>query len=47
MLFEAELIINNATLTYVYLNTIKTGLTPNHLLFVFYYLLLTQQLLIR
>ena len=47
MLFEAELIINNATLTYVYLNTIKTCLTPNHLLFVFYYILLTQQLLIR
>ena len=32
MLFEVELIINNAPLTYVYLNTIKTCLTPNHLL---------------
>ena len=32
MLFEIELIINNAPLTYVYPNTIKTYLTPNHLL---------------
>ena len=31
--FEVELIINNATLTYVYPNIIETGLTPNHLLF--------------
>ena len=47
MLFEADLIINNASLTYVYLNTIKKCLTPNHLLLVFYYIPLTQQLLIR
>ena len=33
MLFEAELIINNAPLTYVYPNTIETCLTLNHLLF--------------
>ena len=33
VLFEVELIINNAPLTYVYPNTIKTCLTPNHLLF--------------
>ena len=33
MLFEVELIISNAHLTYVYPNTIKTCLTPNHLLF--------------
>ena len=33
VLFEIELIINNAPLTYVYPNTIKTCLTPNHLLF--------------
>ena len=32
-LFEVELIINNAPLTYVYPNTIGTCLTPNHLLF--------------
>ena len=32
-LFEVELIINNAPLTYVYSNTIGTCLTPNHLLF--------------
>ena len=32
-LFEAELIINNAPLIYVYPNTIKTCLTPNYLLF--------------
>ena len=32
-LFEFELIINNAPLTYVYPNTIETCLTPNHLLF--------------
>ena len=30
---EVKLIINNAPLTYVYLNTIKKYLTPNHLLF--------------
>ena len=30
---EVKLIINNAPLTYVYPNTIKTHLTPNHLLF--------------
>ena len=30
MLFEAELIINNKPLTYLYPNTIET---PNHLLF--------------
>ena len=30
---EVKLIINNASLTYVYPNTIKTYLTPNHLLF--------------
>ena len=30
MLFEVELIINNAPLTYFNLNTIKTCLTPNH-----------------
>ena len=33
MLFEVELIINNAPLIYVYPNTIKTCLIPNHLLF--------------
>ena len=33
MLFEVELIINSAPLTYVYLNAIKTCLTPNHFLF--------------
>ena len=33
MLVKVKLIINNAPLTYVYLNTIKSYLTPNHLLF--------------
>ena len=33
MLFEVELIINNAPLIYVYPNTIETCLTPNYLLF--------------
>ena len=33
VLLEVELIINNASLTYAYLNTIKTCLTPNYLLF--------------
>ena len=33
MLIEVKLIINNAPLTYIYPNTIKTYLTPNHLLF--------------
>ena len=33
VLIEVKLIINNAPLTYVYPNTIKTYLTPNHLLF--------------
>ena len=33
VLFEVEMIINNAPLTYVYPNTIETCLTPNHLLF--------------
>ena len=33
MLLEVELIISNAHLTYVYPNTIKTCVTPNHLLF--------------
>ena len=47
VLFEVELIINNATLTHVYPNTIETCLIPNHLLFVIwqtinYYILLTQ-----
>ena len=32
VLFEVELIINNAPLTYVYPNTTKTCLTLNHLL---------------
>ena len=32
VLFKVELIINNAPLAYVYPNTIKTCLTPNHLL---------------
>ena len=32
-LFEVELIINNASLTYFYPNTIETCLTPNNLLF--------------
>ena len=32
-LIEVKLIINNAPLTYVYPNTIKTYLTLNHLLF--------------
>ena len=30
---EVKLIINNSPLTYVFPNTIKTYLTPNHLLF--------------
>ena len=33
VLFEAELIINNAPLKYVYPNTIEIYSTPNHLLF--------------
>ena len=33
MLFEVELIINNAPLIYVYPNTIETCLTPNYLFF--------------
>ena len=33
MLIEVRLVINNAHLTYVYPNTIKTCLTLNHLLF--------------
>ena len=33
MLFEVELILNNAPLIYVYPNTINTCLTPNYLLF--------------
>ena len=33
VLTEVKLIINNAPLAYVYPNTIKTCLTPNHLLF--------------
>ena len=33
VLFEVELIINNASLTYIYPNTIETCLTPNNLLF--------------
>ena len=33
VLFEVELIINNAPLTYLYPNTIETCLTLNHLLF--------------
>ena len=33
VLIKVKLIIINAPLTYVYLNTIKTYLTPNHLLF--------------
>ena len=33
VLFEGELIISNAPLTYVYTNTLETCLTPNHLLF--------------
>ena len=33
VLFEAKLIIINVPLTYVYPNTLKTYLTPNHLLF--------------
>ena len=33
ILFEVELIINNASLIYVYPNTIETCLTPNYLLF--------------
>ena len=43
MLFTVELIINNAPLTYVYLNTIETCLTPNYLFLAdSYYNLLTQ-----
>ena len=34
---EVKLIINNASLIYVYSNTIKTYLTPNHLLFVMFF----------
>ena len=33
VLIEVKLIINNAPLTYVYPNTIKTYLTLNHLMF--------------
>ena len=33
MLFEVQLIINNATLIYVYPNSIETCLTPKYLLF--------------
>ena len=33
VLFEVELIMNNAPLTYVYPNTIETCLKPNDLLF--------------
>ena len=33
VLFEVKLIINDASLAYVYPNTIETCLTPNHLLF--------------
>ena len=33
MLFQVELIINNAPLIYVYPNAIETCLTPNYLLF--------------
>ena len=33
VLFEGELIISNALLTYVYPNTLETCLTPNHFLF--------------
>ena len=33
VLFEVELIIDNALLTYVYPNIIERCLTPNHLLF--------------
>ena len=33
VLFEVELIIDSAPLTYVYPNTIETCLTSNHLLF--------------
>ena len=33
VLTDVKLIINSAPLTYVYPNTIKTYLTPNHLLF--------------
>ena len=33
VLIKVKLIINNAPLTYVYPNTIKTYLTPNHSLF--------------
>ena len=32
VLIKVKLIINNAPLTYVYPNTIKTYLTPNHLM---------------
>ena len=33
LLFNVELIINNAPLTYFYQNNIETSLTPNYLLF--------------
>ena len=33
VLYKVELIISNASLTYVYPNTIETCLAPNHLLF--------------
>ena len=33
MLFEVELIVNNAPLTYVYPNTFESCLTPNYLVF--------------
>ena len=33
MLFEAEVIINNVPLIYVYPNAVETCLTPNYLLF--------------
>ena len=35
VLIEVELIINNASLTYVYPNTIKTCLTPNNMFNMF------------
>ena len=38
VLFEADLIISNASLTYVYPNTLEICLTLNHLLFGRHYI---------
>ena len=40
VIIEVKLVINNAPATSVYSNTIKTCLTPNHLLFGYYIILI-------